>query len=40
MREIGSKLDKDGGDGTTTAITLAQAILHEGLSTECISYGH
>lgn len=30
MREIGSKSDKDGGDGTTTSITLAQAILKEG----------
>ena len=31
MREIGAKSDKEGGDGTTTSITLAQAILHEGL---------
>lgn len=31
MREIGTKSDKDGGDGTTTSITLAQAILNEGL---------
>lgn len=30
MREIGSSTDKDGGDGTTTSITLAQAILKEG----------
>lgn len=30
MREIGSKSEKDGGDGTTTSITLAQAILKEG----------
>lgn len=29
-KEIGSKSDKDGGDGTTSSITLAQAILHEG----------
>ncbi len=34
MQEIGSKSDKDGGDGTTTSITLAQAILHEGLAAE------
>lgn len=31
MREIGAKSDKEGGDGTTTSITLAQAILQEGL---------
>lgn len=31
MQEIGAKSDKDGGDGTTTSITLAQAILHQGL---------
>lgn len=34
MKEIGGKSDKDGGDGTTTAITLAQAILQEGLETK------
>ncbi len=32
MKEIGQKADKDGGDGTTTSITLAQAILHEGIA--------
>lgn len=32
MKEIGQKSDKDGGDGTTTSITLAQAILQGGLS--------
>ena len=34
MQEIGAKSDKDGGDGTTTSITLAQAILHEGLKSD------
>ncbi len=34
MQEIGAKSDKDGGDGTTTSITLAQAILQEGLKSD------
>lgn len=34
MKEIGAKSDKDGGDGTTTSITLAQAILKEGAKIE------
>lgn len=34
MKEIGAKSDRDGGDGTTTSITLAQAILQEGLKAE------
>lgn len=31
VKEIASRSDKQGGDGTTTAVTLAQAILHEGI---------
>ncbi|MDE2232921.1 MAG: hypothetical protein KGJ90_02200 [Patescibacteria group bacterium] len=31
MQEIATKADKSSGDGTTTAITLAQAIIHEGM---------
>lgn len=33
-KEIGAKSDRDGGDGTTTSITLAQAILHEGVKSD------
>lgn len=31
MKEIGRRSDKQSGDGTTTSITLAQAIIHGGL---------
>lgn len=31
MKEIASRSDKQSNDGTTTSITLAQAILHEGI---------
>jgi chaperonin GroEL len=31
IKEIASRSDKQGGDGTTTAVTLAQAILKEGI---------
>jgi len=34
MKEIGAKSDRDGGDGTTTSITLAQAILKGGLKAQ------
>lgn len=33
-KEIASRSDKHGGDGTTTAVTLAQAILHEGVKVQ------
>lgn len=32
MKEVATRADKESGDGTTTAITLAQAILKEGLT--------
>lgn len=35
MKEIGNRADKQSHDGTTTAITLAQAIIHEGMKVEC-----
>jgi chaperonin GroEL len=34
MKEIAQRSDRQGGDGTTTAITLAQAILHEGIKSD------
>lgn len=34
IKEIASRSDKQGGDGTTTATVLAQAILHEGIKYE------
>lgn len=34
MKEIASRSDKQSNDGTTTAITLAQAILHEGMKSD------
>lgn len=33
-KEIASRSDKQGGDGTTTALTLAQAIIHEGMKVD------
>lgn len=35
MKEIGKRADKQSNDGTTTAITIAQAILHEGMNAIC-----
>ncbi len=34
MKEIASRSDKQSADGTTTSITLAQAILHEGMKSD------
>lgn len=31
VKEVATKADKQGGDGTTTAVTLIQAIVHEGM---------
>lgn len=34
IKEVASRADKESGDGTTTAVVLAQAILHGGLTSE------
>ncbi len=34
VKEVATRSDKQGGDGTTTAITLIQAIVHEGIKSD------